>query len=750
MEENERASLLNELKTIRGRAEEIEAELGFCAEDHNGAESSYCSENNEFFRTLIDTIPDLVWVKDLQGVYLACNEAFELFFGAAESKIVGKTDYDFVDKKLADFFRMNDKKAMKSARPSINEEWITIAATGKRTLVETIKTPVENEACNVIGILGVARDITDRKLTEDGLKKQLKLLTQPSGESAEIEFADLFDINDIQRLQDEFSDATGVASILCDPTGNPITKPSCFCPLCSIIRETVKGNENCRKSDAALGRPKRGGPSIHLCLSGGLWDAGAAITVGGTHVANWLIGQVRDENHTEEDIRAYAREVGADEELVAVAFHSTPSMSHKKFRQISRVLYTLASQLSDIAYQNIRQARFIHDLTVTESKLNDTRNYLSSIIDSMPSLLIGVDVNCKVTQWNAEAQRTTGFSVQEALGRSLYEVLPRIKTRSQSVDAAIVSKTPSSFSLETSQKGGSVKYENVTAYPLVADGVEGAVLRVDDITERINMEKMMIQSEKMLSVGGLAAGMAHEINNPLAGILGAVSNIKKRIFSDIKANGQVAEGCRISLDNVRNYLREREIPRMLDGIQESGTRAANIVHNMLSFSRKSEMDFQKHDLIELLEKTLELAASDYDLKKQYDFKAIDVVRDYDHCVPPVMCEKNELLQVFLNIFKNGAEAMAEKDYIDGRARFVCRVKRDDSFAVIQIEDNGPGMNKEPLKRIFDPFYTTKQVGQGTGLGLSVSYFIIAEHHNGMLKVDSEPGKWTRFTIRLPL
>ncbi|MFH0934064.1 MAG: CBS domain-containing protein, partial [Pseudomonadota bacterium] len=116
-----------------------------------------------FLRTFIDNIPDLVWLKDRDGVYLACNPRFEQFFGAKEKDIVGKTDYDFVEKELADFFREHDRKAMQSDKPSVNEEWVVFASDGHRELLETVKTPMRDSRSKLIGVLGVARDITERE-----------------------------------------------------------------------------------------------------------------------------------------------------------------------------------------------------------------------------------------------------------------------------------------------------------------------------------------------------------------------------------------------------------------------------------------------------------------------------------------------------------------------------------------------------------------------------------------------------------
>lgn len=128
------------------------------------------AENEHRLRALVQTIPDLIWLKDTNGIYLACNHAFERFFGAKQADIVGKTDHDFVDKELADFFLEHDRKAMALGKPSMNEEWLTFADDGYHGLFETIKTPMHDDAGNVIGVLGIARDITLHKKTETDLE----------------------------------------------------------------------------------------------------------------------------------------------------------------------------------------------------------------------------------------------------------------------------------------------------------------------------------------------------------------------------------------------------------------------------------------------------------------------------------------------------------------------------------------------------------------------------------------------------
>jgi PAS domain S-box-containing protein len=389
------------------------------------------------------------------------------------------------------------------------------------------------------------------------------------------------------------------------------------------------------------------------------------------------------------------------------------------------------------------------DIDRRESDLKKLREMLRSIVDSMPSVLVGVDPEGRVTQWNREARKQTGIDASEAIGRHVEAVYPSLAGAMEKVKRAMQDNRAYKESKVARHVDGELRYADITVYPLMTGNTGGAVIRVDDITERVRIEEMMIQSEKMLSVGGLAAGMAHEINNPLAGIMQNVQVMQNRLYGNLPKNHEVAEQSGTSMASLQAYLQGRNIPEMLAMIMESGQRAAQIVENMLSFSRKSESAATLNDLGQLLDNTLALARNDYDLKKRYDFRQIQIVREYDSQVPLVACEATEIQQVFLNILKNGAQAMAENAE-PASPRFILRVQADGNHVRVEIEDNGPGIPPEVCKRIFEPFYTTKSVGVGTGLGLSVSYFIITENHGGRLTVISAPGAGSRFVILLPV
>ena len=373
--------------------------------------------------------------------------------------------------------------------------------------------------------------------------------------------------------------------------------------------------------------------------------------------------------------------------------------------------------------------RDITDRKQSELELRRLRNYLANIIDSMPSVLVGLDREGCITQWNRQAEKETGLNANTALGRKYTEVFPRLASEMPKVEAAIRDRQSQGDAKVPRLLKGELRYEDVTVYPLVTNGAEGVVIRLDDVTDRVRLEEMMVQSEKMLSVGGLAAGMAHEINNPLAGMMQTASVMVDRLSMDMTVNLEAAEQAGTSMAAIRAFMEARGIPRMLNTIIESGHRAADIVENMLTFARKESATTSKYHLGELLNRTLELAETDYDLKKRYDFKRIQILREYHQDASPVPCQGQKIQQVFLNILRNGAEAMFDHGLPREREncptpQFILRVAPEEGKVRVEIEDNGPGMDEETRRRVFEPFFTTKPPGMGTGLGLSVSYFII--------------------------
>ncbi|MBN2282114.1 MAG: PAS domain S-box protein [Candidatus Marinimicrobia bacterium] len=384
-----------------------------------------------------------------------------------------------------------------------------------------------------------------------------------------------------------------------------------------------------------------------------------------------------------------------------------------------------------------------------ERNLSKTKNYIDNILNSMPSTIIGIDNQLKITHWNRNAEKRTSITFSNTREMRIIDILPELDNVAEKIIDSIRKKRIFTINKKHSLIDNREIIEDITIYPLISNGVEGAVIRIDDITEKVNMEEMMIQSEKMLSVGGLAAGMAHEINNPLAGMMQNATVLINRLTRDSVKNREVAEEVGLDLNKLREFMEKRSIIKQLDLILSSGKRASELVTNMLSFARKSESKFKLSNLEKLLNNTLDLVSNDYDLKKHYDFRKIQIIREYPNEEIKILCEETKLQQVFLNILKNGAESMVVNGKQIENPRFILRIMDMTSIIRLEIENNGPVIPREIRTRIFEPFFTTKGIGKGTGLGLSVSYFIISENHKGSMWVESDPSFGTKFIIELP-
>jgi len=423
----------------------------------------------------------------------------------------------------------------------------------------------------------------------------------------------------------------------------------------------------------------------------------------------------------------------------------------KRTRDECQSAYVQAHELSEEARHTDRELELeVQVRSKIEKKLTGFQNYLNSIIDSMPSALIALDEQLYVTQWNHEATVLSGTPLDEALNQPIFLAFAPLKPYLPQLKESVEKHRVAKIERVTWAKDDEPRHYALTFYPLTGGGGRGVVIRIDDITQRLSLEEMMVQSEKMLSVGGLAAGMAHEINNPLGAILHNVQNIRRRLSPELARNQEQASELGIDLATVNRYLHNREVPQLLDGIQQAGARAAKIVTHMLSFSRRSDRQLAPCDLPALIDQALEIASNDFDLSIGFDFKGQAIVRQFDPNLGPVPCTANELEQVLLNLLKNAAQAIHQRPQASEPGRIVLRTRLNPPWAEIQVEDNGVGMPETVRKRTFEPFFTTKEIGQGTGLGLSVSYFIITNNHKGQMEVHSTPGQGTCFTLRLPL
>ncbi len=456
-----------------------------------------------------------------------------------------------------------------------------------------------------------------------------------------IEFTDLLDLKTIQKFQDTFSDATGIASVITKVDGTPITKPTNFCTFCSLIRQTEKGLENCSKSATAIGKQLKGGPMFHKCLSGGLWDAGANISVKGQNIAIWLIGQVYAEETDENEILEYARDIGADENELMEELKKVTRMPLKQFEKILNLLHIFANELSNKAYQNL----------------------------------------------------------QLKIHKEHLEILVNEKT--QKIEATIQELKIANEQLK--DKNNIINQRNIS--------LNTALQQLKEAQAQI------IQSEKLVSLGILTEGVAHEINNPLNFIMGAYYGLEK-------------------IHSQKSYEQNSEkLSVLIDALKTGVDRITTIVSGLNEFSHDSTSHNEKCDLHAIIDNCLAML---YNQTKH----RISINKNYEENNLIINGNSSNLHQVFLNILLNSIQAIPKKGEI------TIKTISQDSNVEILFADDGEGISSENLKKITDPFFTTKEPGKGTGLGLSISYKIIKEH-NGILLFYSELGKGTLVTIKLP-
>ncbi len=398
-----------------------------------------------------------------------------------------------------------------------------------------------------------------------------------------------------------------------------------------------------------------------------------------------------------------------------------------------------------------------HDVTEqrkAREALKESERRFRELAELMPETVYEVDLEGRLLFVNQRAFSLFGYTQKEfENGINVFQLISK-KDRPrafENIKKILEGKNVGLSEYEILRKDGS-SFPGMFHSSVITRGGKPVGLRgfLIDITEKKRTQEILVQTEKMMSIGGLAAGMAHEINNPLAGILQNTQVLVNRLSKNLPVNAAAAEASGTTMEAIEAFMEKRQVFQLLENIDVAGRQAARIVKNMLSFSRKSGSEKSYHDLTFLIDQTLTLVESDYDLKKKFDFKKIIVKKDYQADMPQVPCEATRIQQVILNLFKNSMDAMSGAGVVVHSPTLFIKLGVEQGKAVISIEDNGPGMDEKTRKRIFEPFFTTKSVDKGTGLGLSVSYFIIVDDHKGEMSVDSSPGQGARFTIRLPL
>ncbi len=399
----------------------------------------------------------------------------------------------------------------------------------------------------------------------------------------------------------------------------------------------------------------------------------------------------------------------------------------------------LVATVSNYVAIAIENSRLYSSLQQKADEYERLKEFSENIVESINVGILAADLDDRVESWNSQIEKMTGIPREEAIGKCLPELFPpdlcqkfdearaedgvhnlykmalppRLDTESAPPDA---SSRNGYGGLELAKGGPSIRESivNLAIAPLVSKEHRqiGRLIIFDDVTDRDDLERRLVQADKLSSIGLLAAGVAHEVNTPLAVISTYAQMLAKQVSGDDQKS------------------------KLLEKIAKQTFRASEIVNSLLNFSRTSPTDFLELDLNRVIRETASL------VEHQFTKSGVETRVALADELPVVRGNSGKLQQVFLNLFINARDAMP------GGGALTVRTWAEGGFAHVEIADTGQGIPPDHLARIYDPFFTTKGPKKGTGLGLSITYGIVQEH-NGIIEVESTVGHGTRFRLEFP-
>ena len=361
-----------------------------------------------------------------------------------------------------------------------------------------------------------------------------------------------------------------------------------------------------------------------------------------------------------------------------------------------------------------------------EKEVKESEEKYQNIFNTIPNPVFVVDAeSMDILDCNQSVTSVYGFNKEEITSTSflnLFEENNRDDLASRIRSSDVINQ------VRQVRKDGNIIYVNIRISRTPYLKSEALLITTSDITERLMAEQLLIQSSKMATLGEMATGVAHELNQPLSVIKTASSFMKRKI--------QKGEAIK---DEILETLSEE--------IDDHVDRASKIINHMREFGRKSDVKKEKVDVNESLKKALEI------FSQQLKLREIEVVEELGEDLPAIMADSNRLEQVFINLLINARDAIEERweksDSKGGEKKIFLKTRHEDGMIIIEVKDTGTGISKNILDKIYEPFFTTKEVGKGTGIGLSITYGIVQDY-DGSIHVETEEGIGSNFIIKFPV
>jgi PAS domain S-box-containing protein len=662
-------------------------------------------ESEERYRQLYDDAPVGYHEIDRDGRIVSINRTECEMLGYAVDELVGRSVLDL----LAPEHREEGARAVHEkfagTRPLAAFERTMVARDGRRIVVAIDERYRRAADGKVVGILSSVQDVTARKATEDALVS--------SERRARALFEGIEDAVFVHSPDGRILDANPAASRLLGYS---------HAELLALSTRDIDA------PDFAAGYAERLRAQV---ASGHLTCEGRQRTKFGRTIPVEITSSLVQFDH-ERAVLAVVRDI-----------------SERKALEEARSLLAEA------------QARNARDIEEKNRALTRSEARYRELTEGCLDAVVVADAEGRIVLYNPAAQKTFGYDPAEILGEPLTRLIPRDARDERPpgggealgpFDARLVGKT---VALQGRRKSGELFPLELSLSAADVAGDRQYIGSIRDQTERQRMQAMLVQQDKLASIGQLSAGVAHEINNPLAYVANNLAVLEREVRGVVRLL-ELYDGAQAALEaaapeafaNIRalsdeidwGYLRDN-LDRMLGRTREGVQRVANIVHSLRNLARTSNLNLESVRLAEVVESSLEM------VRGRLRRESIELVVEHGE-LPPVSCVPSQIGQVVLNLLVNAAQAV-EARKPDGGGWIRVAACREGDTAVLEVSDNGGGIPADVMPRLFDPFFTTKPVGEGTGLGLSISHGIVSGH-GGRIEVESAAGKGSRFRVVLPL
>lgn len=378
---------------------------------------------------------------------------------------------------------------------------------------------------------------------------------------------------------------------------------------------------------------------------------------------------------------------------------------------------------------------------ITSEQLRSSDSYIKDILASMPLMLVSLNKEGRVTQWNKQVEEVSGIPAEQALGKTLWEAYPTVSITPEQIQQVMHKNAP----IHLKQSLRSTAHFDITIYPLQGQTEAGVVILVDDISKQTAAENMLIHNDKMSFMGELASTMAHDINVPLQAIL-----------MDLKSfQHTLAE--KATVQTVADDKQARQLNTILQDMSSKGDQVSTIISNLLAFARSRHEKKQFVDIVDVMENAISLANDVVSVSADLPFSKVTLVRNFEKNLPLTPCYITELQQVFISVFRHACHALELK---------LAAASTDPEFTPtikiilaecydslwIKIQHNGVGLSNEEQMCLFEPFFSNKAPGTDFDAGhrLSFSHYIVTEQHKGQMAVTSDVNVGSTIHMQLPI